>query len=45
MLEKGKVIIVFRAQFTFDKLPKTFNEVEVRTVRRDVNQLDMELFG
>lgn len=45
MLEKVKVIIVLRAQFAFDKLPKTFNEVEVGAVRRDVKQLDMELFG
>ena len=45
MLEKVKVIIVFRAQFSIDKLPKTFNEVEVGTGRRDVKQLDMELFG
>ena len=42
--EDSKVIIVFRAQFPLDKLPKPFNKVKVRAIRWDVVKVNAQFF-
>ena len=36
--EKREVIVILRAQLTLDKLPKPLDQIQIRTVGRDIEQ-------
>ena len=43
--EKREVIIILRAQLTPDKLPKPLDQIQIRTVGRDIIQADIQMPG
>ena len=43
--EKREVIVILRAQLTLDKLPKPLDQIQIRTVGRDIIQVDIQMPG
>ena len=43
--EKREVIVILRAQLTLDKLPKPLDPIQIRTVGRDIIQVDIQMPG
>ena len=43
--EEREVIVILRAQLTLDELPKPLDQVQIRTVGRDVIEVDIQTQG